>query len=817
MAVGKMIHKPPIVSGIIYLLIGVGLSIAGARLLAFGDTLYYLLAGIAFAVTGILLIRAKHSALYLYAAFLIYTFFWALYEVGLDGWKLLPRLDIVIVLGFYLLMPWVRRGLKNSQGVNLPALSGPLRALSTLLFIGLLSGTVLFIFIPPAAQTDEQAIKQIEQKTSDQAVGGEDNSQWHSWGGTHANNRYAPFDQITPDNVKNLEVAWVHRTGDIPTKEEQKSHGFAFEATPIKVDNTLFFCTPRGRIQSVNATTGKQNWHFDPKADLHANYFWNCRGVSYWQADPVSDYKAPDGSKDCIRRIIGPVLDGRIVAIDAETGKLCPSFGDNGFINMKTGLGHVPAGIYSPTSAPLVANNLIVAGALISDGTSADEPSGVVRAWDVKSGKLVWSWDLGRNDPNLPLKPGEMYTRATPNAWAPFSADVKNGLVYVPTGNATPDFYGPIRRPIDNEYNSSLVALDLTTGKMRWKYQFVHRDVWDLDTPTGPSLIDMKDAEGQLQPALIQTTKRGAIFILNRLTGKPMFPVKEEPVHRTGEQAGWLSPTQPYVEGFPQMEPAKLKTTDIWGATMFDQLWCRLDIHRHDYTGPFTAPSERGALGMPSADGITDWFGSSIDMKRQIMIAPASHLGFIYTLIPRQKAIKEGLVKDVKDWRNHPEPALDGAITTAYGSPYAEKNYVIWASPLGIPCNAPPWGSLQAMDLNSHKVLWNRYLGNSYGTGPFGLRMPIPMQTGIVTMGGGVATRSGLFIVAGTIDQYFRVFETRTGKLLYEKRLPAGAQATPTVYMGNDGREYIALAVGGHSHLLSKNGDYLYAFALPVK
>ncbi|WP_017349945.1 membrane-bound PQQ-dependent dehydrogenase, glucose/quinate/shikimate family [Pantoea sp. A4] len=811
----SFITARPVISGIVYALIGLALIFAGGKLVGLGDTTYYLIAGIALLVTGILLALGKRLALWVYAALTIYTVIWALYEVGFNGWKLLPRFDVIVFLGAWLVTPWVRRGLRGKGEITEPGpLSSGNRSVVAVVALVIVAGTLYWGLHRSDPVVEETGV--ADRNAPDASPDGEDNSQWHSYGGTHAADRYVPFEQLNASNVKDLKVAWHYTTGDVlPQVAKDKGIFFAFEATPLHVDNVLYLCTPRGRVQALDAQTGKRLWENDPQADLSHNTFMNCRGVSLWQAPADSGYHAADGSQTCATRIISPVLDGRIMAVDAKTGERCTDFGHNGFIDMKEGMGVVQPGFYTPTSAPLVVKNLIIEGATVDDNRALDEPSGVVRAWDAVSGQLVWSWDAARKDPNEKLQPGDQFTRGTPNAWGTYTADVKNNLVYIPTGNATPDYWGKTRRPVDNQINSSVVALNLDTGKQVWAFQTTHHDVWDLDVPVGPSLVDLpaKTGTGTI-PALVQTTKRGELFVLNRLTGKPVFPIEERKVPVSGEQSDWLSPTQPYSAGLASMGPPHLKATDVWGGTMFDQLWCRIDFAQHDYQGQFTAPSVKGALGMPANDGVTDWSGGTIDLKRHLFIAPATYVAFSNRLIPRAEAEKRGLVEPVTDYTDNAPRGLKDAIAAAYGQPYVEQ-ITAWLNPAEVPCTPPPFGTLTAIDLETGKQVWSQKFGTTRDMGPAGIPYNLPMQTGMMSLGGGVATRSGLFIIGATIDQYLRVYESATGKLLYQARLPAGAQATPSVFMGKDGKEYIVIAVGGHGELRSRSGDEVYAFALP--
>ncbi len=790
------------ISGILVFLIGFTLTLLGAKLVALGGSAYYVITGLALVVSGYLIIARRRQGLWLYGLVLVGTLFWAISEVGLDGWKLMPRLFTPAILGIWLCMPWVAGRMSD-----IPIERDMIRRLGLYA-----AGVCLILAIAVIAlgfRTSELRYKKLSEvadsaspPVSDPLVADGD---WRYYGRTPNGDRFSPLAQITPDNVSKLKLAWEAHTGDLPAPaDSEKGREFSFENTPTKVGDNLYVCTPHRMVLSINATTGKTNWKYDPHTDQSSNIFMTCRGVAY--------YDAPKGSA-CPHRIITTTGTARMVALDADTGKPCENFGDHGYVSLTDKMGDVPPGFHFITSQPLVVGNRVILGGWVYDNQTVGEPSGVVRAYDPDTGKLAWAWNLGRANQTAPLKAGEEYTRGTPNAWGTYTADPKLGLVYLPMGNATPDYFNGKRRPFDNTYASSVVALDIATGVERWHFQTVHNDLWDFDLPIGPSLVDLKTDRGVI-PALVQTTKRGDYFMLDRRTGKSLTTIMEKPTPQTVAQGNVLSPTQPYPD-FPSLTPADLKETDTWGATPIDQLICRIQFHETHYDGQFTPPQLGYYFGYPAFDGVSDWYGASIDPTRGLLVSNTSYIPMRMHLMPIQKALDKGIDAPWKGWASgDPYPKLISvANNPQYGMPYT---IVIgpWLNALDVPCTAPPWGTLTAIDLNARKVAWQRPLGTTGGMGLFHTYAMVPLPTGIFSMGGSIMTASGLVFIAGTTDNELRAFDEKTGKLLWEGHLPAGGNATPMTYTGADGNQYVAIAAGGHGALQSKSGDSVLAYRL---
>lgn len=428
-----------------------------------------------------------------------------------------------------------------------------------------------------------------------------------------------------------------------------------------------------------------------------------------------------------------------------------------------------------------------------------DEPSGVVRAFDAKSGELIWAWDMG--DPSITKEPpaGKSYTRGTPNVWSAPAFDEMLGLVYLPVGNAQPDFYGSLRSDAANKYNSSIVALDVNTGRVRWYFQTTHRDIWDYDVPSQPLLYDVVDGKGGVLPALIQLTKRGQTFMLDRRDGTPIAAVEERSVPTEGgPESDYLSPTQPYSTGFPAIGTEPLSEARMWGATPLDQLYCRLAFRRSDYIGDFTPLSTRGTLIWPGYFGGMNWGSATIDEARGLLIVNDARIVHRLTLIPRDEV--EG------------EAGAHDGLAPQVGAPFAalRENFL---SPLGVPCQEPPYGTFTAIDLNTRELVWQVPIGTVEETGPFGIRTGLRMPVGMPPVGGPISTSGGLTFYAGTQDYYLRALDTQTGEELWRGALPVGSQATPMTYVSDSGRQYIVVAVGGLNDYQGR-GDYVIAFAL---
>jgi len=635
---------------------------------------------------------------------------------------------------------------------------------------------------------------------------------WPSYGNDPGGSRYSPLGEIDASNVADLEVAWTYRTGDYARARPELGKT-AFQATPILDEGTLYFCSPASRVFALDAETGAERWVFDGRVELDdAIWTKTCRGVALWRADADADNAADAADADqvddatgrapapCRRRVFLGSLDAGLYALDADTGVPCHEFGNAGRVDLEVGLGDIRPGEMYMTSPPLVIGDVVVTGALIGDNRRVDPPGGVVRGWDVRSGKLRWAFDpVPPGTP--PLAPDEdgspRYHRGTPNAWSILSADPARNLVFIPFGNPSPDFFGGHRKNFDH-YGSSVVALRGDSGEVVWHFQTVHHDLWDYDVASQPTLIEVQK-DGLPRAAVAQATKMGHIFLLDRETGEPIHPVEERAVPQTTVPGEVSSPTQPFPTFPPPLLPERLGPEDAFGFTPWDRNACADKIASLRNEGIFTPPSLEGSLQYPGTAGGANWGGVAFDPERRLLVLNLNNIAQVHTLIPR--AAMPDATPD-----NRPK-----GYSLQEGTPYLVKHDVL-ISPFGVPCNPPPWGSLLALSLDTGEKLWEVPFGTVRDMTP----IPIPWNLGMPSMGGPIVTASGLVFIGAAMDNYIRAYDVMTGKERWRQRLPAGAQATPMTYrVRPDGRQYIVIAAGGHSTLGTELGDYVIAYALP--
>ena len=620
---------------------------------------------------------------------------------------------------------------------------------------------------------------------------------WPFYGGNAGGMRYSPLQQINSGNVRGLKVAWTYRTGELKTYEGTRmQEKAAFEATPIMIHRTLYFSTPSDRVIAVDAGTGQEKWVFDPGIDLYNNYSEiSSRGVAAW---PVPGPGEPDPVP---QRIFAGTIDGRLIALDAATGKRIPSFGNDGIVDLKKGLG----GDISETSPPTIIGNQIIVGSSMGDNQRWDYPAGTVRAFDALSGQLSWSWDPNPKDPQdtawKTWAGPNAHKAGGANAWSILSADPERDLVFIPTTCPSPDYYGGERQG-QNRYANSLVALRASTGKMVWSFQVVHHDLWDYDIAAQPMLIELTRNNKRI-PAVAIGTKMGHIFILNRETGVSLFPIEERPVPASsvpGEQA-WS--TQPFPVLPAPLGLQRVTTKDAWGPEPADKEAAEKRIAQYRHEGPFTPPSYEGSIMAPGNVGGIHWGGMCYDPQQEILITNINRLAAVIRMLPREKL--EQLEKD--------EPGIVRAETGLQkGTPYIMKrDYLFRADGQNgvVMQTAPPWGTLVAIDLHTGLKKWEVPLGYMMDT----VKYPGASGWGSINFGGAIVTAGNLIFIAASMDGHFRAFDTKTGAVCWEFQLPAGGQATPMSY-SLDGKQYVLIAAGGHGKLRTKQGDYVMAFAL---
>ncbi|WP_292039323.1 MULTISPECIES: membrane-bound PQQ-dependent dehydrogenase, glucose/quinate/shikimate family [unclassified Brevundimonas] len=779
--------------GVVIGVIGLILAIGGVQLTILGGSPYYLVTGVLMMISGLLLVLLRLSGALLYAAIVVGTIVWAIWEVGLDGWALVPR----VVAPLVLLVPVIlsmgalsTRGGAKRVGIGFAALA--VVCLVGGLVLGVTNRATVLQTVPGAGQDriGDPALQQV-------------GADWPAWGGSDAAQRYSPLTQINKENISTLTRAWTFRTGDLPDER------WGAETTPLKIGDTLYLCSARNRLFALDAATGQQKWAYDPKVDdKDIPYTAACRGVAHYQMPNA------DAARPCAARIIEGTLDGRLIAVDARTGRPCADFGQNGEVSIKHGMGESYPGMVSITSAPVIVRGVVVTGHQVLDGQRRWNASGVIQGFDAITGELRFAWDMARPDITTVPPEGETYTPGTPNMWTTATADENLGLVYLPMGNSAADYYSSTRRPEENEYSTSLVALDVGTGKPRWHFQTVYKDVWDYDLGSQATLVDMPIG-GQMVPALILPSKQGDIYILDRRTGQPLHDVEQIRVPTGGVEPAQRTPTQP-ISKFHTLRKPDLTERDMWGMSPLDQLYCRIQFRQSSYDGFFTPPTaDRQSIQYPGYNGGSDWGGVAVDPVRGVIVANYNDMPNVIRLVPRERADQLG-------WFPRDDPRYEGDGSKAEGAgdpqlgvPYAVNVNAGWRVKFtGLLCKKPPYGGIRTIDLRTGRTLWDRPFGTARKNGPFGIPSMLPLEIGTPNNGGSVVTAGGLVFIAAATDDLIRAIDIETGKTVWSDVLPAGGQANPMIYEHN-GRQYLVIMAGGHHFMETPRGDYLIAYALP--
>lgn len=818
-------HALVTVLSLVLMLLGLVLGGLGAWLASLGGSWYYVLAGVGLLVAGVLLWGNRRAGALWFGAVFVGTLLWTWWESGGDYWRWVPRLGLIVGIGLVLSLllptldrPFSRRVSRSIAGV----LALVFVAAFALAFVphGVTAASGSF----PEAMTSTGLAPTADAplQPADKPV----DDDWAAYGRNNAATRFSPLQQITPDNVAKLEQAWLFRTGDLPQKR------WGAETTPLKVGDTLYLCTARNQLVALNAADGTERWRFDPKIkDKSIPYTAACRGVSYYEV-PATAQQAADADvaadlasgqsqvpvltqlprSACSARIIEGTLDGRLIAVDAATGKPCAGFGNNGQVDITLGMGDSPAGYVSITSPPAIVQGVIVTGHQVLDGQRRDAPSGVIQAYDAITGKLRWAWDMDQPElTGLPAQ-GKTYTRGTPNMWTTATGDDQLGLVYLPMGNSAGDYWSGSRTENQNKFATSLVAIDVNTGKPVWHFQAVRKDVWDYDMGSQATLVDYPTAAGKV-PAILLPTKQGDMYVLDRRTGQLLTPAEERKVPTGGVEPEQRSPTQLFSLYHTLRKP-DLTERDMWGITPIDQLVCRIQFRKASYEGFYTPPTaDRHSIEYPGYNGGSDWGSVSVDPRRGVIVANYNDMPNYNLLVPRATADKLGWVprEDVRADKG----GAEGAGDPQTGTPYAIDVNAGWRLPFTkLLCKQPPYGGIRAVDMRTGKTLWDRPFGSARGNGPFGIRSGLPIEIGTPNNGGSVVTASGLIFIAAATDDLLRAIDLKTGKELWHAKLPAGGQANPMIYAFG-GRQYVVIMAGGHHFMETPAGDYVIAYALP--
>lgn len=797
---------------VISFLIGLYLAIGGLWLMSEGGSYYYAIAGIALLFSSVLIYFKRRSGLWIFILLFFGTLGWTMWESALDYWRWVPRMGVIVALGFILALLLPNLGFSKRASLSL---SGAF----AVIFIAAFS----MAFVPTNwthNATPPQVGSSLIKLGTNNGISDIDSDDWPVYGRDNNASRYSPVTDITPENVSSLKRAWQYRTKDIPLKR------YGAETTPVKIDDKLYLCTARNQLVALDAQTGKQIWRYDPEvADKDIPYTAACRGVAYYKAVNSSAQQQTDinhkstASKNalklnalaCSERIVSGTLDGRIVEVDAQTGKPCIDFGNQGEVDIKEYMGKTPSGFVAITGVPVIVKGVIITGHQVLDGQKRYAPSGVIKGFDVQTGELLWAWDMVKpNISKLPPK-GETYTRGTPNMWTSATGDNDLGLAYLPMGNSSADYWSGSRTAAELKYATSLVAMDVNTGKPAWSFQTVHKDVWDYDLGSQVSLIDYPTKDGQV-PALVLTSKQGDIYILNRETGEALTGVEEREVPTGGVVPETRSETQPFST-FHTLRKPDLTARDMWGVTMFDQLACRIQFQKASYQGIYTPPTTKQHwIEYPGYNGGSDWGSVAIDPSRGVLIANYNDMPNYNRLVSREEANERGWKP--RDEMEHDDGGAEGAGDPQQGTPYAVDVNAGWRLPFtGLLCKQPPYGGIRAINLEDGTTLWDRPLGTARNNGPFGIASGLPLTIGTPNNGGSVVTKSGLIFIAAATDNLIRAIDINTGETVWQDVLPAGGQANPMMYR-EKGKSYLVIVAAGHHFMETPPGDYVIAYSL---
>jgi len=633
--------------------------------------------------------------------------------------------------------------------------------------------------------------------TMSAAAAQSDGAGWAHYGGDAGGTRYSPAAQITAGNVDRLIRAWTYRTGDLKARSPALMRATKMQTTPVLHGKSLYLCTPFNAVIALDPGTGVERWRHDPKvetAGVRPGNRFNCRGVAVW-TDPQA---RPDMA--CATRVFTGTTDSRVIALDAATGRRCTDFAEDGVAQIVPSTPERWRGEIQVTSAPVVVGGVVIVGSAIADNQRIAAPHGTVHALDARTGAPRWTFDPIPRDAGDPRAGswGEGWRdTGHANVWAPMSIDEGRGLVFMPTSSPSPDFFAGHRKG-DNAHANSVVAIEAASGRVRWAYQTVHHDVWDYDLPAQPTLATLRLEKGP-RDVVIQPTKQGLIFVLDRDSGEPVFPVEERAVPQNGAPGEALSKTQPFPTHTPPLVPTHLRPEDAFGVTPFDRASCRDAIAAARSEGLYTPPSEQGTILFPFTGGGVNWGGVAFDPERQILFANTSRVAHRVTLFP------------AKDHKRLDAAFPDREVSPQAGAPFGVIRDPLLGSVAPMPCNPPPWGTVAAIDLRRGEILWESTLGTieEYTGGLLALKWGTP------NLGGPMVTRGGVIFIGAAMDRYLRAFDARTGRELWQGRLPATAQATPMTYEWR-GEQYVVIAAGGYpdAGVVAPN-DTLVAFRLP--
>jgi quinoprotein glucose dehydrogenase len=784
---------------------GAVLALGGTWLLVLGGSPYYVIAGVLFTRAGVLLWRRRLRGAWLYGLAYGISLVWTLYETATRLWGWVPRMGFITGLGFFVALMLPRLVDGSGRAGNRRRWSKVLAG-ACVAFAG---GTFALSFIPQATISGSEAVSTVplvvDGGTRAAQRAAQANSDWAHYGRDTDATRYSPLNQINVDNVKTLQVAWVYHTGDLPP--EGKLNKWAAETTPIKFGDGVYLCTATNNLAKLDPVTGKAIWTHDVGTQYKSvPYTAACRGLAHYKSAAV-----PAGLP-CREKIIEGTIDGRLIAVDAATGKSCENFGTHGEVSLLKGLGETVPGFVAMTSPPVIVKGTVVVNHEVLDGQRRWAPSGVIRGFDADTGAFKWAWDVNRPGQRGEPGPDGQFSRGTPNSWGPMVGDDSLGMVYIPTGNSAADYFSATRSPNENRVASSIVALDAATGEERWVFQTVHKDVWDYDIGSQPTLFEYPTAGGPV-PAMMIPTKRGQLFVVNRRDGKALTPVVERPVPQGNVPGDPRAPTQPWSIGMPRLGFPDLQEKLMWGMTPFDQLYCRIKFRQAHYVGEFTPPvTDKPWIEYPGYNGGSDWGSVAYNPNSGVLIANWNNTPMYDQLLTRKQADEIGLYS-IDDSRHTEKSGAEGPGAMAE-TPYGVDVHPFLMPLTQVLCNEPPYGMITAIDMRSRRVVWQHPLGTARSNGPFGLPTFMPIEVGTPNNGGPIITAGNLIFVAAATDNQIRAINIRTGEVLWSAVLPGGGQATPMTYSAN-GKQYLVIMAGGHHFMRTPVSDALVAFALP--
>jgi quinoprotein glucose dehydrogenase len=613
----------------------------------------------------------------------------------------------------------------------------------------------------------------------------DDGGDWQHFGSDLGGSQYSPLNQIDRSNVAELEPVWTHRSGDY------KDGKTSLQVTPIHANGMLYYCTPMNRVFALDPATGEERWVFDPHTGSgdDAPVFeaervpLTCRGVAYW-ADEETD-KHDD---TCAKRVFKNDFFGHLYAIDADTGEACEDFGAaNSHPGYVSHFDHESygEGIRFMSSPPLVVGDLVISGSGSNDGLS-NAADGIVRAFDVRTGSLQWEFN--------PIPDDMRNVTGAANVWSTMSADPANGLVFFPTTSPSTDYYGGGRK-FDIPLSDAVIAANVETGELVWSFQTVRHDIFDYDLPGHPLLVDIKK-DGERRSVAIQQTKMGFLFVFDRLTGEPVFPISEMNAPKTDVTGEISAATQPVSNSIATFAQQTLDRESLFGITPVGRSWCQKQFDTMRYDGLYTPPSEQGSLLYPSALGGGNWGGAAFHPESNLLIIKASNLATRLKLVPKPEGDDE-------------QESVDYLTRPLKGTPYNIEGEV-FVAPSGVPCTPPPWGTLTAIDMDSGKQQWQVPLGQVKRFGIKALE-----AWGSPNIGGPIVTAGDLIFVAAALDESIRALDINTGEKLWQSDLPVSGTAVPMTYMGSDGRQFVVIAAGGTDRAETGAYDAIKAYALP--